>query len=96
VTRIDSETGEIAATIELDIGGEPLFLAAADDGLWVLGLTSLLRIDPATNDVDAAGPISLGRPPGPEPYVLGGLVIAEGAAWIADTYGSAVVRVATR
>jgi streptogramin lyase len=94
LTRLDPATGAVVARVELDT--EPLFLATGDGALWVLGLTRLVRIDPNTNRAVASLPLELARRPGPEPYVVGGLVAGDGAVWIADASGSEVLRIATR
>jgi YVTN family beta-propeller protein len=94
LTRIDPETAQVVARLELEPGVEPLFFVPADDSLWVLSLTRIVKIDPATNQVGAVGNLELGRHPGPEPYVAGGLAVSDGVAWVADTYGGAVVHFA--
>jgi streptogramin lyase len=93
ISRVDPETNEVAASIRLATGEAPLFIETGEGGVWVLSLASILRIDPETNAVDASVPLELGRHPGPEPLVLGGLAVGEGAAWVADTYSGEVLRV---
>jgi streptogramin lyase len=93
ISRIDPRTNEVVARIRLGVGAEPLLIAAGADGLWVLSITHVVRISPRTNRVVAETPIELTRHPGPEPLVLGGIAVGEGAAWVADTYGGRILRI---
>ena len=51
VVRIDADTGEILAKI--DVGERPLKSQPADGRMWVRTADSFVRIDPNTNTVDA-------------------------------------------
>jgi hypothetical protein len=51
VARIDPDTGEVLARI--DVGARPLKLQPADGRMWVRTGDAFVRIDPNTNTVDA-------------------------------------------
>jgi hypothetical protein len=51
VVRLDPDTGEIQATI--DIGDAPFKLQPADGSMWVRTASSYVAVDPATNEVTA-------------------------------------------
>jgi streptogramin lyase len=92
LSRIDPVQDAVAARVELE--SEPLLIAGAAAGLWVLGVERLAWIEAETGRVTGTVTLDLGRPPGPQPAILGGLAAGDGAVWIADTYGDAVLRVA--
>jgi streptogramin lyase len=91
LSRIDPLHDTVTARVELD--SEPLLIAGARAGLWVLGVERLAWVDAETGRVAGTASLDLARPPGPQPAILGGLAAGEGAAWIADTYGDRVLRV---
>jgi YVTN family beta-propeller protein len=78
VVRIDAGTGTVTATIP-SAGG---FLVASPNAVWALGgPRTIVRIDPATNEVVARIPLDL-----PADHVLtGGLVFSGDAVWTLDT-----------
>jgi hypothetical protein len=92
LSRIDPARDEVTARIELE--SEPLLLASGDGGLWVLGVERLAWVDAETGRVTGEATLALSQPPGPQPAILGGLAAGDGAVWIADTFGDAVLRVA--
>jgi streptogramin lyase len=91
ISRIDPARDAVAARVE--VGSDPLLIAADGRGLWVLGIDRLSWLDAGTSRVAGVARLELTRPPGPQPIVVG-LAAGEGAAWVADTYGDAVIRVA--
>jgi streptogramin lyase len=92
LSRIDADRDVVAARIELD--SDPLLIAGAAAGLWVLGVERLAWVEAATGRVTGTLTLDLARPPGPQPAILGGIAADEGDVWIADTYGNRVLRVA--
>jgi streptogramin lyase len=91
LSRIDPARDAVAARVE--VGSGPLLIAADGDGLWVLGLDRLSWLDAGTSRIAGVAALELTRPPGPQPLVVG-LAAGEGAAWVTDTYGDIVIRVA--
>ena len=81
VLRIDMETGDTGALIELDF--EPREIAYGEGAVWVCSAdhTRLARIDPQTNKVTAE--IDL-RPLEIPDHVLLLITAGEGAVWITD------------
>jgi virginiamycin B lyase len=73
-------------TATIALPAAPTRLAAAADAVWVLtpADTSLVRIDPATNDVVAT--IGVGRAPS-------GLAVGAGAVWVSSRSDGTVVRI---
>jgi streptogramin lyase len=91
LSRIDPARDVVTARVEL--GSEPLLIAAGVGGLWVLGVERLAWVEAATGRVTGETTLELAEPPGPQPGILGGLAASENSVWIADTYGDAVLRV---
>ena len=92
LSRIDPERDAVTARVELD--SEPLLIAGATSGLWVLGVERLAWVEAETGRVTGTLTLELERPPGPQPAILGGIAAGESDVWIADTYGDTVLRVA--
>jgi hypothetical protein len=100
VRRVDATSGNVLATITTAL--PPIGLSFSDGSLWVLTATgstsdsvyqpdpnrpsTVLRIDPATNRVDA-GPVTVGSTPA-------WLAAGGGAAWVVSYDPARLVRVA--
>ncbi len=78
VTRIDSESGLVLASI--DVPSEPHRIAFGDGFVWVSNWPdlSVTQIDPATNQV-IGEPIELGHP-------SGNIAIGFGSVWVTSDY----------
>jgi DNA-binding beta-propeller fold protein YncE len=74
VFRLDARTGALRTTIRGTASGETAGVGAAGGYVWAMGPSSLLRIDPATNETT--------RVPAGSPY---GIAEGAGAVWVADT-----------
>ena len=61
VVRIDPQTNQIAATINMGIGQATQDIALGFGSVWVTTYASLTRIDPATNKIIARTPLSQAR-----------------------------------
>ncbi len=79
VSRIDSETGRIVATIH--VGVSPRRLAAGKEGAWLLDWEgrSIVGIDPRTNRVTA--PLRVGS------NFLSGIAVGAGSVWVTSEEG---------
>jgi DNA-binding beta-propeller fold protein YncE len=75
VSRINPQTGKVAATI--GVGKGPKVLAVDAGSVWVLGWKEnlLFQIDPKANQVVAKVPLGAGIP-------IGGLAAGEGGVWV--------------
>ena len=84
LTRIDSESGQVLATIQLEVA--PTDVAVGEGAVWVTNRSddSVSRIDPATNRV--TGTIRVGRSPE-------GIAVGDGAVWVASTRDGSVTRI---
>ena len=53
ISRLDSKTGKVAATVQLGVGAATLSMAATADSVWVLSDTkgTVSRLDPESNNV---------------------------------------------
>lgn len=86
VVRIDPETAEIVATIEVAPGHEVTDVEGTDDAVWATAKVPgmVYRIDPATNTVVAE--IRAGR-------YAHGIVIAPDAVWVSNAHEETVSRI---
>lgn len=94
IVRIDPESNEVAAVIE--VPHQMSAVAVTDDAVWATGTDfgpdaerprgSLVRIDPASNTV--VGTIDLGEGASPTDVAVG-----FGSAWVTDSSKNRVVRV---
>jgi branched-chain amino acid transport system substrate-binding protein len=81
--RFDPATGRIVKTIR---GLTAAAIAASDRAVWVDdGLSTLIRIDPATNRVVARVHLAASG--------LGGIAVGDGAVWVADPPDGTVWRI---
>jgi YVTN family beta-propeller protein len=88
VHRIDAQTNEIVA--EIEVGQNPEGITVTDDTVWVANHRggSISRIDPSTNAVVATLTVGPAGPSGPK-----GIVLAGGDLWTAVPNIFAVLRV---
>ena len=82
--RIDPETREVVATIELPFTAKSL--AAGTDALWVAAILEdvVARLDPATNEITMTVPVGRGAD---------GVALGEGSVWVASTIDRAVSQI---
>jgi YVTN family beta-propeller protein len=91
IMRLDPKTGEVLARIETESGISPTGVAAGEDAIWVGvgGTGQVLRIDPATNTIEAS--IT------DKPKVSSGgtvdVLVAEGSVWSIDRMCGRVLRI---
>ena len=81
--RIDPETREVVATIELPFTAKAL--AADADALWITAILDdvVARLDPATNEIAMTIPLGRGAD---------GLAIGEDSVWVASTIDGTISR----
>jgi YVTN family beta-propeller protein len=82
--RIDPETREVVATIELPFTAKSL--ATGTDALWVTAILEdvVARLDPATNEITMTVPVGRGAD---------GVAVGEGSVWVASTIDGSVSRI---
>lgn len=99
LVRIDAATGKVVATIPLKIAAIQCesSVGAGEGAIWLISTPPdrvLLKVDPATNEVEATFPMPPEDPDGLRPANtdFGGLRAGYGGVWIADQGHDAVLR----
>jgi streptogramin lyase len=92
VTRIDPQTNDVAATIQIgdrsaNLGFGPTFLAFGHGSLWVLdgASSSVFRVDPQTNRIVASLSLGSGTQGTTAPL---GIAVSADAVWVANRWGT--------
>jgi streptogramin lyase len=85
LVRLDTATGQVVATIEIDDGTSQGFVAVTEAAVWVQSTISVHRVDPATNQIVATIPILSSS--------VAGLLVTEDAVWTAGWATGTVYRI---